>query len=42
VLTGGFVQTATGFGFALVAAPALTATVGPVAAVRPSPCSVRS
>jgi uncharacterized membrane protein YfcA len=33
VLAGGFVQSATGFGFALVAAPALTATLGPLAAV---------
>jgi uncharacterized membrane protein YfcA len=33
VLAGGFVQSATGFGFALVAAPALTAALGPLAAV---------
>ena len=33
VVAGGFVQSATGFGFALVAAPALTATLGPVVAV---------
>ena len=33
VLAGGFVQSATGFGFALVAAPALTATLGPLVAV---------
>jgi uncharacterized protein len=33
VVAGGFVQSASGFGFALVAAPALTATLGPVVAV---------
>jgi uncharacterized protein len=33
VVAGGFVQSASGFGFALVAAPALTATIGPLAAV---------
>lgn len=33
VVAGGFVQSATGFGFALVAAPALVATLGPEVAV---------
>lgn len=33
MLAGGFVQSATGFGFALVAAPALTAALGPLVAV---------
>jgi hypothetical protein len=33
VVAGGFVQSATGFGFALVAAPALVATLGPGVAV---------